>query len=330
MILGITGQDAALLAHLLLAKGYRVHGVSRTRPTGPLPNLQRLGVNEQVEQHVADTTDSAQTLRLLDAVAPDEIYDLAGQTSVGLSFERPAETFRSIAVRASTLLDCLRTSGSRARLFLASSTECFGETPVPADETTPLRPNSPYAAAKAAAFWTAATYRESYGLYVASGLLANHESPFRPERFVTRKIVRAAVRIGQGAQERLCLGFIGIRRDWGWAAEHVEAMWRTLQADLPADYVVATGHTVALEAFVAAAFAEFGLDWHDYVDVDPSLFRPTETMNAEFDPTRARDRLGWQARSRMEDVVRYLTRSELDGSVGPLPWVPDSYDTAAR
>lgn len=229
LIIGISGQDGSYLAKSLLDKGYTVHGTSRDAQASSFANLGRLGIRDKVELTSMSLGDFRSVIQVLDSVQPNEIYNLAGQSSMGLSFEMPVETHESISIGTLNLLEALRFFGSKARLYSACSSECFGNTEVPATEQTPFRPRSPYAVAKSVAFWTLANYREAYGLFACSGLLLNHESPLRQARFVTRKIVRAACRIGQGLQETLELGNISIQRDWGWAPDYVEAMWRMLQ-----------------------------------------------------------------------------------------------------
>lgn len=243
---------------------------------------------------------------------PDEIYNLAGQSSVGLSFEQPVETLESISVGTLNLLEAIRFTGRPIKLYNAGSSECFGNTEGhPADEETPFRPRSPYAVAKATAFWEVANYRESYNLFACTGILFNHESPLRPERFVTRKIVKAACRIAAGSGEKLHLGNISIARDWGSAAEYVEAMWLMLQHERPDDFVIATGETHTLEEFVAAIFESLGLNWHDHVVSDPSLLRPTEIMISRANPAKALQQLGWQAKNKMRDVASMMTKAEI-------------------
>jgi GDPmannose 4,6-dehydratase len=231
---------------------------------------------------------------------------------VGLSFQQPVETLESISVGTLNLLEAIRFIARPIRFYNAGSSECFGDTGgAAADESTPFRPRSPYAVAKAAAFWEVANYREAYGLLACSGILFNHESPLRPERFVTKKIVTAACRIANGSGEKLRLGNVSISRDWGWAPEYVEAMWRMLQQELPEDYVIATGESNRLEDFVAEAFTCAGLDWRDHVETDPELYRPTEIALGLGNPARANERLGWQARYAMRDVVRMMVRDEM-------------------
>ncbi len=315
LIWGITGQDGAYLADLLLGKGYEVHGASRDAATSTLPNLRQLGIHERVHVTPADVTDFRSVIHVLTRVRPHEIYNLAGQSSVGRSFTQPAETFDSIAVATLNLLEALRLMDSSARLFNAGSGECFGETlGRPADEDTPFRPRSPYAAAKAAAFWTLATWREAYGMHACTGILFNHESPLRPEHFVTRKIVAAACRIARGSTEVLRLGDVSIERDWGWAPDYVDAMWRMLQHPDAQDFVIATGRTHALRDFIRLAFEQLGLDWEQYVQTDSALLRPSEVPLVRADPGKAMRVLGWRAEHSVEDVVRLMVQAELHGA----------------
>jgi GDPmannose 4,6-dehydratase len=305
LICGASGQDGAYLAQLLLDKGYRVVGTSRDAATCPFDNLAALGLRERVECLSMAMNDRRGIEQVLAAVRPQEIYNLAGQSSVGLSFEQPVETFDGVAVGCLNLLETVRRLDCGMRVFNAGSADCFGETgTLPADETTPLRPRSPYAVAKAAALWEVATYREAYGLFACTGILFNHESPLRPARFVTQKIVQAACRIAAGSPETLMLGNIDIERDWGWAPEYVEAMWRMLQADHAADYVLATGSSHPLSAFVEAVFDALGLRWQDHVRSDPALLRPTDIRRSRANPARALEALGWRAVRGMRDVAR--------------------------
>lgn len=309
LICGISGQDGAYLSQLLLKQGYRVIGASRDAQVSSFGNLNKLGIRDQVEVASMALSDFRSVLQVLAKFDPDEIYNLAGQSSVGLSFEQPVETLESISIGTLNLLEGIRFLNRDIRLYNAGSSECFGDTgDTPANENTPFRPRSPYAVAKAAAFWQVANYREAYGLYACSGILFNHESPLRPERFVTQKIVRAACRIANGSKERLTLGRLDIQRDWGWAPEYVEAMWKMLQQPEPEDFVIATGETHALQYFVAEAFAAVNLDWHDHVDIDPALMRPTDLAVSRGDPSQAADRLGWKAQIHMKGVVKEMVR----------------------
>ncbi|MDQ7011289.1 MAG: GDP-mannose 4,6-dehydratase [Mariprofundaceae bacterium] len=314
LICGVSGQDGAWLARLLLDKGYEVHGTSRDAQAASFTGLTRLGIRERVQLSSMSLIDFRSVLTVLSRVQPDEIYNFAGQSSVGLSFQQPVETLESHATGTLNLLEVIRFLARPIRLYNACSGECFGDTgDQPADENTPFRPRSPYAVAKAAAFWEVANYRDAYGLYACNGILFNHESPLRPGRFVTRKIVAAACRIAAGSRERLVLGNLAIKRDWGWAPEYVGAMWHMLQQDAPDDYVIATGESHSLESFVSEAFARVGLDWKEHVDTDPALFRPSEIMAGCGNPAKAGEKLGWRAQYRMRDVVRMMVEAEQKG-----------------
>ncbi len=307
LICGISGQDGAYLAKLLLEKGYEVTGTSRDAQMSSFRNLERLEIREQVKLTSMSLVDFRSVLQVINKVQPDEIYNLAGQSSVGLSFDQPVETLDSITTGTLNILEAIRFTGAPIKLYNASSSECFGDTgDRSADEGTPFRPRSPYAVAKAAAFWEVANYREAYGLFACSGILYNHESPLRPERFVTQKIIAAACRIAQGSKETLTLGNMSIKRDWGWAPEYVQAMYLMLQHEKPDDYVIATGESNKLEDFVAEAFACVNLNWRDHVISDRSLYRPTDIAVGRGHPAKAREVLGWQAKYKMQDVVRMM------------------------
>jgi GDPmannose 4,6-dehydratase len=307
LICGVSGQDGAYLSRFLLGKGYEVHGTARDAQMASFSNLLKIGIREQITCHSVALNDFRSVLQVLANVQPDEIYNLAGQSSVGLSFDQPVETLESISVGTLNLLEAIRFMKLPARLYNAGSSECFGNTGgQPADENTPFRPRSPYAVAKATAFWEIANYREAYNLYASTGILFNHESPLRPERFVTQKIVRSACRIANGAPEKLRLGNIEIARDWGWAPEYVEAMWFILQQEKADDFVIATGETNRLEDFVAEVFKCVGLDWRDHVESDASLLRPSEIMVSRANPEKSARVLGWQATYGMKDVARMM------------------------
>jgi GDPmannose 4,6-dehydratase len=306
LIIGISGQDGALLAELLLQKGYEVTGTSRDHEVGNFWRLEELGIRDQVKLTSAVTSDFRSVLTALQQSEPDEVYNLAGQTSVGMSFLYPVETFDSILIGTMNILECLRLLGKSARLYSAGSSECFGNTNGPANEETPFRPRSPYATAKAAAHYAVANYREAYGLFACTGILFNHESPLRPARFVTQKIVSAASRISTGSSERLSLGNLEVRRDWGWAPEYVRAMWLMVQRDKPDDFVVATGQEHSLQEFVERAFGTLDLDWRDHVDVDESLFRPSDIEHSYGDASKAFAELGWKAETHFPGVVERL------------------------
>lgn len=310
LICGVGGQDGAYLAQLLLSKGYEVWGTSRDAHISEFGNLKSLGISAQVKVCSMAPTDFRSVLSALTKSEPDEVYFLSGQSSVGLSFEQPVETLESIAVGTLNMLEAIRFMGGRMRLYHASSSECFGDLGIsPANEATPFHPRSPYAVAKASAHWMVGNYREAYGLFAASGILFNHESPLRPARFVTQKIVEAAVRIANGSSERLSLGRLDVVRDWGWAPEYVDAMWRILQQDKAEDFVIATGEAVSLESFVSEAFAAVGLDWRQHVDSDHSLYRPSDIAWSQGDPAKARTQLGWHAETRMPQVVQRMIQA---------------------
>lgn len=312
LIFGISGQDGAYLAQHLLERGYVVHGTSRDREMSDFANLVRLGIRDRVSLHSCSLSDFRSVMQVMSATMPAEVYNLAGQSSVGLSFEQPVETLHSTMFGALNVLECLRLLKMPARLYNACSSECFGHIAEgAADETTPFHPRSPYGVGKAAAFWAVANYREAYGLYACSGILFNHESPLRPRRFVTRKIIAGVADIAERSADRLRLGNLDVARDWGWAPEYVVAMHAMLQSPGPSDYVIATGETHPLGRFVAEAFACFGLDWRNHVEVDPDLLRPSDIGRSAGSPEKARRELGWQARMRLPDIVAALVEAEL-------------------
>ena len=311
LITGISGQDGAFLARFLIGKGYEVHGTSRDAQLATFANLMCLGIRDRVTFHSMAPNDFRSVLQVLHKVQPDEIYNLAGQSSVGLSFDQPVETLESISVATLNLLEAVRFSGMQVKLYNAGSSECFGDTGGrPADENTPFHPRSPYAIAKSTSFWLVANYRDAYSLLASNGILFNHESPLRPERFVTQKIVKAACRIASGSSEKLHLGNISIARDWGSTEEYVEAMWRILQHEQPDDFLIATGETNTLKDFIAEAFQSVGLDWQEHVVSDPSLLRPSEIIVSKGNPDKARQKLNWYAASKMRDVVKLMVDSE--------------------
>jgi GDPmannose 4,6-dehydratase len=311
LIIGVSGQDGAYLAKSLLDKGYAVYGSSRDANASTFRNLERLGILDRVQLVSISIVDFRSVLQTLTRIAPDEVYNLAGQTSVGLSFDQPVETLESISLGTLNILEAIRFTGAPTKFYNAGSVEIFGDTGErPADERTSFRPKSPYAVAKAAALWTVATYRQAYGLFACTGILGNHESPLRPERFVTRKIISAAHRISNGRPEKLRLGNIHITRDWGWAPDYVEAMWLMLQQEHPDDFVIATGQMSTLEDFIAMAFMQFGLEWQNHVEVDPAFFRPNDIAVNCADPTKAGKLLGWRPKHFMADVVRLMVAAE--------------------
>jgi GDPmannose 4,6-dehydratase len=313
LIIGVSGQDGAYLSELLLGRGYEVFGTSRDAHLSSFASLTRLGVRDRVTLISVAPTDFRSALGALVQVEPDEVYNLSGQSSVGLSFEQPVETMESISIATLNLLEAIRFTKRKIRFYSAGSGECFGDTQGRrVDEETPFRPRSPYATAKAAAHFQVANYREAYGLFACTGVLFNHESVLRPERFVTRKVVSAACRIARGSGERLRLGNTKVKRDWGWAPEYVAAMWRMLQQERPDDYVIATGVTRTLEEFVDLAFRAAGLDWRDHVEIDPALFRPADLIGNQANPAKAARELGWTATVPMEETVRRMVAGELE------------------
>jgi GDPmannose 4,6-dehydratase len=297
---------------LLLSKGYEVVGTSRDAEMSRFTNLAFLGIRERVTLRSMTLGDFRSVLQVLSDVEPAEVYNLAGQSSVALSFEQPVETLESIASGTLNLLEAIRFMGRPLRLYNAASSECFGETAAasPANEASPFRPRSPYGVAKATAFWEVANYREAYNLFACSGILFNHESVLRPARFVTRKVVQSACRIAAGSTERLRIGETRVVRDWGYAPEYVEAMWLMLQQSEPLDYVIASGESHSLAQFIAACFEAVGLDWRDHTDSDPSFFRTTDILQSHADPALACERFGWRANMRMPALVARLISDE--------------------
>ena len=311
LICGVSGQDGSYLAKLLLSKGYQVWGTARDAQVASFDNLKALGIREQVTPLSMVQTDFRSVLNSLMRSDPEEIYFLSGQSSVGLSFEQPVETMESVTLGALNLLEAVRFSGKPIKIYHASSGESFGDVGNQrATEDTPFRPRSPYGVAKASAHWLVANYREAYGLFACNGILFNHESPLRPSRFVTKKIVSTACRIANGANERLKLGRLDIVRDWGWAPEYVEVMWRMLQARTPDDYVIATGYSNTLADFASIAFENVGLDWREFVDSDASLFRPLDITYSAGDPGKANQILEWKATVGLPELVAKLVSAE--------------------
>lgn len=311
LICGISGQDGAYLAQFLLQKGYEVWGTSRDAQATTFSNLSTLGILNRVRTVSMAVNDFRSVLQTLASSDPDEIYNLSGQSSVGLSFEQPVETLESIAIGTLNLLEAIRFLKKPVRFYNAGSSECFGDIQAgAADEATPFQPRSPYAVAKVTAHGLVANYRDAYGLFVCTGILFNHESPLRPVRFVTRKIIQAAVRIANGDRQKLTLGNMSIQRDWGWGPEYIDAMWRMLQTDAPEDFVIATGEANTLENFVRAAFVEVGLEWQEHVVTDAKLLRPSEIRYSCGKAEKAKLKLDWQASMRMQDIVRAMIRYE--------------------
>ena len=320
VIFGISGQDGAFLAKLLLEKDYRVIGASRNIHTASFNNLDRLNIRDNIELVSSSLYDFRNVMSIMEDYQPDEVYNLAGQSSVARSFDEPFETFESISVATLNLLEVIRRLDMPVKLYNAGSGDCFGNIHGrPATEDTPFRPRSPYGVAKASSYWQTANYREAYDIFACTGILFNHESYLRPELFVTRKIVTAACRIAQGKSKKLLLGNISIERDWGWAPEYVTAMWMMLQQEKPDDYIIATGTTISLEEFIAAVFERLDLDWKKYVKTDDRFLRPTDIQTVCANPGKAEKKLNWKARVHGCDVARMMVDAELEnGSRGQI------------
>lgn len=321
LLTGITGQDGSYLAELLLAKGYLVHGVVRRSSSFNTERIEPLyrdphDPEARLFLHYGDLSDGTSLRRILENVQPHEIYNLGAQSHVMVSFQQPEYTADIVATGTLRLLECVRDyqahSGKTVRVYQAGSSEMFGATPPPQCEASRFAPRSPYGVAKVAAFHFAVNYREAYGLFVANGILFNHESPRRGETFVTRKISRAVGRIRLGLQERVFLGNLGAKRDWGYAGDYAEAMWRMLQRDRPDDYVVATGESHSVSEFCEAAFGYAGLNWRDHVRIDPRYLRPSEVDHLRGDATRAREALGWSPSVGFDDLVRMMVDEDTE------------------
>lgn len=317
LITGITGQDGSYLAEFLLSKGYEVHGIKRRSSsfnTGRLDSVYADWHQKTARMflHFADLADSSSLTRLLADIRPDEVYNLAAQSHVRVSFDIPEYTCDITALGALRLLEIIRMLGSKTRFYQASSSEMFGSTPPPQAETTPFHPRSPYACAKLFAHSVTVNYREAYGVFACSGILFNHESPRRGETFVTRKIARAAARIKMGLQPKLYLGNMEARRDWGYAPEYVEAMWLMLQQDKPEDFVIGTGESHSVKDFLDLAFASVDLDWHDYVEIDPLYYRPSEVDNLIAETRKARKQMQWHHRVEFPELVNVMVQAELE------------------
>lgn len=316
LITGITGQDGSYLAELLLAKGYEVHGIIRRASTFNTHRIDHLYQDPHVDSrnlilHYGDLTDSSRLVTLLATVAPDEVYNLAAQSHVAVSFDEPEYTGDVSGLAAARLLEAVRISGVSCRYYQASTSELYGDSPAPQSESTPLRPRSPYAAAKLYAYWLTRNYREAYGLHASNGILFNHESPRRGETFVTRKITMAVARIARGTQDSVYLGNLHAIRDWGYAPEYVEGMWRMLQQDGPDDYVLATGVECTVKEFAEVAFAAAGLDWEKYVRYDDRYERPTEVEHLLGDASKAKAKLGWSATTTAHELARIMVDADL-------------------
>ena len=321
LITGVTGQDGSYLAEFLLAKDYQVHGVVRrasTFNTGRIDHLYKDAHESDARLflHYGDLTDGSSLRRILQKVEPDEIYNLGAQSHVKVSFDQSEYTADVVATGTLRLLEALRdyrqATGRPVKMYQAGSSEMFGAISPPQNEDTRFYPRSPYAAAKVAAYWYCVNYREAYSLFISNGLLFNHESPLRGETFVTRKITRAVGRISLGLQKKLYLGNMDARRDWGFAGDYVDAMWRMLQQDTPEDFVVATGEAHSVKEFVEAAFSHAGLDWADFVEIDERYFRPTEVDFLLGDASKANRQLGWKPRVTFHELVRMMVDADIE------------------
>lgn len=312
LIIGISGQDGTYLARYLLNKNYEVHGTSRDADLSNFYGLKKLNIFDKVVLHSMSLIDFRSVMQTILQVQPTEIYNLSGQTSVGLSFLQPVETLESISIGTLNILEVMRFHKLDVKFYNACSSECFGDTNgEPANENTPFRPRSPYAVAKSAAFWQLSNYREAYSLFASSGILFNHESPLRPKRFVTKKIIETACRIAKGSNEKLKLGNILIKRDWGWAPEYVEAMYLILQNNKPDDFVVATGKNITLEEFTKKTFDYFNLESDKFIKYDNDLIRPTDLTNSLGDPSKAKIFLKWQPKYFVDDIIKMMIEDEL-------------------
>ncbi|TDC24183.1 GDP-mannose 4,6-dehydratase [Streptomyces sp. 8K308] len=317
LITGVTGQDGSYLAELLLAKGYTVHGLLRRSSSFNTERIDHVYQGPQEPSrtlvlHHADLSDGVALVNLLRELRPDEVYNLGAQSHVRVSFDVPMYTGDVTGLGTLRLLEAIRASGIDTRIYQASSSEMFGATPPPQNEDTPFHPRSPYGCAKVYGYWSTVNYREAYGLYAVNGILFNHESPRRGETFVTRKITRAVARIRAGLQDRLYMGNLDAVRDWGYAPEYVEAMWRMLQQDEPGDYVVATGVAATVRDFLQAAFSAAGLDWVEYVRFDPKYERPSEVDALIGDASKAREVLGWEPEVRWRELAELMVAADIE------------------
>ncbi|MEZ0050940.1 GDPmannose 4,6-dehydratase [Mycobacterium sp. MAA66] len=327
LITGITGQDGSYLAELLLHKGYEVHGLIRRSSTFNTSRVEHLYVdphesNARMFLHYGDLSEGSRLATLLNEIAPDEVYNLGAQSHVRVSFDEPTYTGDTTGLGSIRLLEAVRMVGLDCRYYQASSSEMFGATPPPQHEETPFYPRSPYGAAKVYSYWVTRNYREAYGMYAVNGILFNHESPRRGETFVTRKITRAVAAIKAGRQEHLYLGNLDAIRDWGYAPEYVEGMWRMLQADTPQDYVLATGTAYSVRDFVELSFAHVGLDWQEYVRFDDRYLRPTEVDSLIGSAAKAHEVLGWKPNVLTPELARIMVDADIEAlEHSGKPWI---------
>ena len=317
LITGITGQDGSYLAELLLRKGYEVHGIVRRSSSFNTARIENIyqdphEADYRLKLVYGDLNDASSLNRILRTVRPDEIYNLGAQSHVRVSFDVPEYTGEVTGIGTVRLLESIRESGIFPRFYQASSSELFGSSPAPQSETTPFHPRSPYAVAKLYSYWITVNYREAYRMFACNGILFNHESPRRGETFVSRKITRAAARIKLGMQDKLFLGNLDAKRDWGFAGDYVEAMWLMLQADAPEDFVIATGECHTVRDFLDAAFGRLDLEWKRHVEIDARYFRPAEVDELRGDMSKARKKLGWQPKVRFADLVRMMVEADLE------------------
>ena len=334
LITGITGQDGSYLAELLLAKGYEVHGVIRRASTFNTDRIDHLYADPHESPalflHYGDLSQGHVIRQILERYEPQEVYNLGAQSHVRVSFDQPVYTADVVGVGTLRLLEAVREYGAPVKVYQAGSSEMYGAAPPPQDEETPFHPRSPYAVSKVAAHWFARNYREAYGLFITNGILFNHESPRRGETFVTRKITRALGRIKEGLQQKVYLGNLDARRDWGFAGDYVEAMWLMLQQDAPDDYVVATGESHSVREFLEGAFDYAGLDWREHVEIDPRYFRPSEVDHLRGDATKARVKLGWTPKVAFTELVRMMVDQDRDLARRERTLSDSGYPTTSR
>ena len=316
LILGVSGQDGSYLANFLLKKGYDVIGSSRDAEISQFANLKKLGIYEKVKKISISTNNYESVFNAINIYKPNEIYNLAGQSSVGLSFEQPLESIESIVKSTLIILNAIRSTGKLIKFYNAGSSECFGNTnSIPADENTSFNPCSPYGISKASAYWLVKSFRSTYQQYFCTGILFNHESPLRPKRFVTQKIIQTVLKIKNGSDNKLYLGNLHTKRDWGWAPEYVEAMWLMLQQDNPEDFVIATGKSYSLLEFTKKVFEYFLLDWQDLIIIDKNLIRPTDINHSHANPNFAKEKLGWSSKVNFEELIVRLCENASEKNI---------------